>query len=162
MNSVHPFLFRSEQESRFPLFLHMKHPSHANGGFLGKDWPISHTWRIGVWFQTLLVRQWSPIWVTTCGYALNLILELLFLSMQFLTGCQKHEMEIGYPTDVKHVAHIGWDGPSVGGPSWVRNSSQRFIFFIWRDFKLRNHIHQVQYMNHGVDQYCDAMLVEAC
>ena len=23
------------------------------------------------------------------------------------------EMQIGYPTDVKHVAHIGWDGPSV-------------------------------------------------
>lgn len=30
-----------------------------------------------------------------------------------------HEMEIGYPTDVKHVAHIGWDGPSVNGPSWM-------------------------------------------
>ena len=29
-------------------------------------------------------------------------------------------MEIGYPTDVKHVAHIGWDGgPSVNTPSWV-------------------------------------------
>lgn len=28
-------------------------------------------------------------------------------------------MEIGYPTDVKHVAHIGWDGPSGTGPSWV-------------------------------------------
>ena len=29
-------------------------------------------------------------------------------------------MEIGFPTDVKHVAHIGWDGPSVHSPSWVR------------------------------------------
>lgn len=28
-------------------------------------------------------------------------------------------MEIGYPTDVKHVAHIGWDGPSGTGPSWM-------------------------------------------
>lgn len=28
-------------------------------------------------------------------------------------------MEIGYPTDVKHVAHIGWDGPSGSGPSWM-------------------------------------------
>ncbi|KAK2984605.1 hypothetical protein RJ640_029111 [Escallonia rubra] len=28
------------------------------------------------------------------------------------------EMQIGYPTDVKHVAHIGWDGPSVDSPSW--------------------------------------------
>lgn len=29
------------------------------------------------------------------------------------------EMDIGFPTDVKHVAHIGWDGPSVDTPSWV-------------------------------------------
>ncbi|KAJ7566300.1 hypothetical protein O6H91_02G096200 [Diphasiastrum complanatum] len=32
---------------------------------------------------------------------------------------REHEMEIGYPTDVKHVAHIGWDGPSINGPSWM-------------------------------------------
>ncbi|CAN6479528.1 unnamed protein product [Victoria cruziana] len=31
----------------------------------------------------------------------------------------EREMEIGYPTDVKHVAHIGWDGPSVNNPSWM-------------------------------------------
>ncbi|KAK9991776.1 hypothetical protein SO802_026761 [Lithocarpus litseifolius] len=30
------------------------------------------------------------------------------------------EMQIGYPTDVKHVAHIGWDGPSADSPSWMR------------------------------------------
>ncbi|KAJ8899474.1 hypothetical protein K2173_018448 [Erythroxylum novogranatense] len=30
------------------------------------------------------------------------------------------EMHIGFPTDVKHVAHIGWDdGPSVNQPSWM-------------------------------------------
>ncbi|KAK4258964.1 hypothetical protein QN277_005352 [Acacia crassicarpa] len=28
-------------------------------------------------------------------------------------------MEIGYPTDVKHVAYIGQDSPSVTGPSWM-------------------------------------------
>ncbi|KAF7840656.1 CRIB domain-containing protein RIC10 [Senna tora] len=28
-------------------------------------------------------------------------------------------MDIGYPTDVKHVAHIGWDGPPGSGPSWM-------------------------------------------
>lgn len=28
-------------------------------------------------------------------------------------------MEIGYPTDVKHVAHIGWDGQSGNAPSWM-------------------------------------------
>ena len=36
-----------------------------------------------------------------------------------VAGWRDQEMEIGYPTDVKHVAHIGWDGPSVGGPNWV-------------------------------------------
>ncbi|KAK3441136.1 hypothetical protein EUGRSUZ_B01569 [Eucalyptus grandis] len=31
------------------------------------------------------------------------------------------EMKIGFPTDVKHVAHIGCDGASVkkNSPSWV-------------------------------------------
>ncbi|XP_020520177.1 CRIB domain-containing protein RIC10-like isoform X2 [Amborella trichopoda] len=28
-------------------------------------------------------------------------------------------MEIGYPTDVRHVAHIGWDN-SINAPSWMR------------------------------------------
>ncbi|KAL3828068.1 hypothetical protein ACJIZ3_016870 [Penstemon smallii] len=32
------------------------------------------------------------------------------------------EIQIGYPTDVKHVAHIGWDGgPSVDSPSWMKD-----------------------------------------
>lgn len=31
---------------------------------------------------------------------------------------KEREMEIGYPTDVKHVAHIGWDG-SGSAPSWM-------------------------------------------
>ncbi|KAL6197594.1 hypothetical protein ACLB2K_033202 [Fragaria x ananassa] len=32
---------------------------------------------------------------------------------------KEREMEIGFPTDVKHVAHIGWDGPSDSAPSWM-------------------------------------------
>ncbi|XP_058072632.1 CRIB domain-containing protein RIC10 isoform X2 [Magnolia sinica] len=32
---------------------------------------------------------------------------------------KEHEMEIGYPTDVRHVSHIGWDGTSVNAPSWM-------------------------------------------
>ncbi|KAF9683040.1 hypothetical protein SADUNF_Sadunf05G0170800 [Salix dunnii] len=28
---------------------------------------------------------------------------------------EEPEMQIGFPTDVKHVAHIGWDGPSMNG-----------------------------------------------
>ncbi|WOG94344.1 hypothetical protein DCAR_0313637 [Daucus carota subsp. sativus] len=31
------------------------------------------------------------------------------------------EIQIGLPTDVKHVAHIGWDGPSsLESPSWMK------------------------------------------
>ncbi|XP_073154159.1 CRIB domain-containing protein RIC10-like [Henckelia pumila] len=32
---------------------------------------------------------------------------------------KEREMEIGYPTDVKHLAHIGWDGPSGNAPTWM-------------------------------------------
>lgn len=32
---------------------------------------------------------------------------------------KEREMKIGNPTDVKHVAHIGYDGPSESSPSWV-------------------------------------------
>ncbi|KAG9454133.1 hypothetical protein H6P81_007037 [Aristolochia fimbriata] len=30
-------------------------------------------------------------------------------------------MEIGYPTNVKHVSHVGWDGSSVNAPSWMND-----------------------------------------
>ncbi|CAL5436558.1 unnamed protein product [Camellia sinensis] len=33
---------------------------------------------------------------------------------------KEQEIQIGYPTDVKHVAHIGQDGPSVDSPSWMK------------------------------------------
>ncbi|XP_076930844.1 CRIB domain-containing protein RIC1-like [Bidens hawaiensis] len=29
------------------------------------------------------------------------------------------EIQIGMPTDVKHVAHIGADGPATESPSWM-------------------------------------------
>ncbi|XP_012069869.1 CRIB domain-containing protein RIC1 [Jatropha curcas] len=29
------------------------------------------------------------------------------------------EFQIGSPTDVKHVAHIGWEDPSASKPSWM-------------------------------------------
>ncbi|XP_071698781.1 CRIB domain-containing protein RIC10-like [Rutidosis leptorrhynchoides] len=41
-----------------------------------------------------------------------------FISQIFVMKEQR-EMEIGYPTDVKHVAHIGWDGSSGSAPSWM-------------------------------------------
>ncbi|KAK8918344.1 hypothetical protein KSP39_PZI021436 [Platanthera zijinensis] len=29
------------------------------------------------------------------------------------------ELEIGYPSDVRHVTHIGWDSASSNAPSWM-------------------------------------------
>ncbi|KAJ9169641.1 hypothetical protein P3X46_017807 [Hevea brasiliensis] len=47
----------------------------------------------------------------TCSYS---------YSLEYNADNEKEpEMQIGYPTDVKHVAHIGWDGPSVNSPSWM-------------------------------------------
>ncbi|KAL9236634.1 hypothetical protein vseg_011278 [Gypsophila vaccaria] len=34
---------------------------------------------------------------------------------------KERELEIGSPTDVKHVAHIGWDGPDGTSPSWMND-----------------------------------------
>ncbi|RXH99374.1 hypothetical protein DVH24_011699 [Malus domestica] len=42
---------------------------------------------------------------------------LKYFSQMFVV--KEREMEIGCPTDVKHVAHIGWDGPSESAPSWM-------------------------------------------
>ncbi|KAK7243109.1 hypothetical protein RIF29_37894 [Crotalaria pallida] len=32
---------------------------------------------------------------------------------------KEEEIQIGFPTDVKHVAHIGSDDPSANAPSWM-------------------------------------------
>ncbi|XP_008802172.2 CRIB domain-containing protein RIC7-like isoform X2 [Phoenix dactylifera] len=34
---------------------------------------------------------------------------------------REHELQIGFPTDVKHVAHIGWDGPNMNAPGWMKD-----------------------------------------
>ncbi|CAL0314572.1 unnamed protein product [Lupinus luteus] len=46
----------------------------------------------------------------------------IYKSFKYITQifvAKERDMEIGYPTDVKHVAHIGWDAPSGSGPSWM-------------------------------------------
>ncbi|KAJ0254678.1 CRIB domain-containing protein RIC9 [Hirschfeldia incana] len=32
---------------------------------------------------------------------------------------KEDDMEIGYPTDVRHVSHIGWDSSASSAPSWL-------------------------------------------
>ncbi|KAG8502177.1 hypothetical protein CXB51_000085 [Gossypium anomalum] len=38
---------------------------------------------------------------------------------------KEQEMQIGNPTDVKHVAHIGMDGPSANKPSWPKKTRRK-------------------------------------
>ncbi|XP_075478073.1 CRIB domain-containing protein RIC6-like [Primulina tabacum] len=49
----------------------------------------------------------------------GLLKGLRYISQIFEDG-KEPEMQIGLPTDVKHVAHIGWDGPSIDSPSWMK------------------------------------------
>ncbi|KAG2569001.1 CRIB domain-containing protein RIC9-like [Panicum virgatum] len=46
----------------------------------------------------------------------------LFKVISRIFVVKEHEMEIGYPTDVKHVAHIGWDSAAGNAsPSWMND-----------------------------------------
>lgn len=54
------------------------------------------------------------------GVKPEIIMSTLFEILGLTDNEKEAEMQIGHPTDVKHVAHIGWDGPSVNSPSWVR------------------------------------------
>ncbi|KAJ4844049.1 hypothetical protein Tsubulata_013455 [Turnera subulata] len=49
----------------------------------------------------------------------GLLKGLRYISQIFDNEQKEPEIQIGFPTDVKHVAHIGWDGPSVNSPSWM-------------------------------------------
>lgn len=50
----------------------------------------------------------------------GLLKGLRYISQIFDDNNKEQEMQIGFPTDVKHVAHIGWDGPSTAtSPSWM-------------------------------------------
>ncbi|WOL18815.1 hypothetical protein Cni_G27612 [Canna indica] len=67
---------------------------------------------------------------------------------------EHHEMEIGYPTDVKHVAHVGFDNIYGTSPSWMNDyktspdfTSGSFTTFgsretSWasQDFEQRDHL----------------------
>ncbi|GER46105.1 CRIB domain-containing protein RIC6, partial [Striga asiatica] len=56
----------------------------------------------------------------------GLLKGLRYIS-QIFDDVKEQEIQIGHPTDVKHVAHIGWDGPAVDSPSWMKEfKSSRF------------------------------------
>ncbi|XP_018469245.1 CRIB domain-containing protein RIC10-like isoform X2 [Raphanus sativus] len=41
------------------------------------------------------------------------------ISQIFAMEKERDEIKIGYPTDVKHMAHIGLEGSSSSGPGWM-------------------------------------------
>ena len=49
----------------------------------------------------------------------GLLKGLRLISQIFDSNEKQPEIEIGNPTDVKHVAHIGSDGPIENSPSWM-------------------------------------------
>ncbi|KAF8051901.1 hypothetical protein N665_1655s0007 [Sinapis alba] len=48
------------------------------------------------------------------------IYEKSFKCFSDISDEKDEEMDIGYPTDVRHVSHIGWDSSSSSAPSWLR------------------------------------------
>ncbi|KAJ3679395.1 hypothetical protein LUZ60_017406 [Juncus effusus] len=48
----------------------------------------------------------------------GLVKGIKFISQMFVYK-EAHEMQIGHPTDVQHVAHIGWDGETGNNPTWM-------------------------------------------
>ncbi|KAL0884432.1 hypothetical protein Bca101_008413 [Brassica carinata] len=57
------------------------------------------------------------------NYKMKSFLKGLRYISQIFENEKEPEMQIGTPTDVKHVAHIGWDGGSVNqnSPSWMND-----------------------------------------
>ncbi|XP_027349059.1 CRIB domain-containing protein RIC10-like [Abrus precatorius] len=49
----------------------------------------------------------------------GLLKGLRFISQIFDNNEKEEEIEIGHPTNVKHLAHIGRDGPVESAPSWM-------------------------------------------
>ncbi|XP_010522566.1 PREDICTED: CRIB domain-containing protein RIC8 [Tarenaya hassleriana] len=53
------------------------------------------------------------------NYKMKSLLKGLRYISQIFENEKEPEMQIGNPTDVKHVAHIGWDGGAVDSPTWM-------------------------------------------
>lgn len=72
----------------------------------------------------MLVSSVSLFILETNSYMSNTIIInqiFEFYKNNVVEDEKEPEMQIGKPTDVKHVAHIGWEGPSATTPSWVYN-----------------------------------------
>ncbi|KAL7088739.1 hypothetical protein ACP275_13G145200 [Erythranthe tilingii] len=68
-------------------------------------------------FSTVFLLHWASY--PTMGTAMKGIYKGFKYTLSQFFVVKEREMEIGFPTDVKHVAHIGWDGPSGSAPTWM-------------------------------------------
>ncbi|XP_010540905.1 PREDICTED: CRIB domain-containing protein RIC6 [Tarenaya hassleriana] len=60
------------------------------------------------------------------SYKMKSLLKGLRYISQVFESEKEPEMKIGNPTNVKHVAHIGCDGPSATAPSWMNEFKAGF------------------------------------
>ena len=97
------------------------------------------------------LRYISQIFGTS---ALSSLFPVVSMADKFkFLDSKEQEMQIGFPTDVKHVAHIGWsDDPSQGPPTWVSKIFISFSFFSHSEAPLENfsdECFQVRASRHG-------------
>ncbi|XP_047063972.1 uncharacterized protein LOC124671672 [Lolium rigidum] len=77
------------------------------------------------------LRSWDPM---ASSYKMKGIFKS-FKIISHIFAAKEQEMEIGCPTDVKHVAHIGWNtstGTLTGNapPSWTHMYSLRSMKYV--------------------------------
>lgn len=59
------------------------------------------------------------VFTTLFIYECSILVPIYGILLCIAEEDKEDDIQIGFPTDVKHVAHIGWDGPAVDSPSWV-------------------------------------------
>lgn len=112
------------EEAKVPLFWRTSH-------FYVSSWPLPKGKRV---ISPHLLGSSSPLllsvltvnsrscWIGLLFSTMATKMKGIYKGFKYISQIfvvKEREMEIGYPTDVKHVAHIGWDGPSGSAPSWM-------------------------------------------
>ncbi|XP_057986410.1 CRIB domain-containing protein RIC10 isoform X2 [Hevea brasiliensis] len=115
---VFPFLL-SHQCNFFPPLLIQRIDSnlHLQGNSKTTISTLTFGFSLLLWHSLKELLHWLLLFSTMATKIKGIYKGFKFISQIFVV--KEREMEIGYPTDVKHVAHIGWDGPSGTAPSWM-------------------------------------------
>ncbi|KAJ4956065.1 hypothetical protein NE237_012848 [Protea cynaroides] len=68
-------------------------------------------------------KQKELLQTTEMSTTMKGLLKGLRYISQIFDNEKEEEMQIGHPTDVKHIAHIGYDGSSTHSPPWMNEYS---------------------------------------